>query len=65
MPSTSPAQHRMMEAVAHDPAFARKVGVPQKVGKDFAAADDAAGLTKTHHGVKAANYMTGKGWERG
>lgn len=28
-----------MEAVAHDPAFARKVGIPQSVGKDFAAAD--------------------------
>ena len=28
-----------MEAVAHSPAFAKKVGIPQKVGKDFAAAD--------------------------
>ena len=28
-----------MEGVAHDPAFARKVGIPQSVGKDFAAAD--------------------------
>ena len=28
-----------MEAVAHNKAFAKKVGIPQKVGKEFAAAD--------------------------
>jgi len=28
-----------MEAIAHSPSFAKKVGVPQKVGKDFAEAD--------------------------
>ena len=28
-----------MEAVAHSPAFAKKVGIKQSVGKDFAAAD--------------------------
>lgn len=39
MPSKSAKQHRLMEAVAHDPKFARKVGIPQKVGKDFAKAD--------------------------
>jgi hypothetical protein len=39
MPSKSPAQHRLMEAVAHNPAFAKKVGIPQSVGKDFANAD--------------------------
>lgn len=39
MPSKSPAQHRLMEAVAHDSKFAKKVGIPQKVGKEFATAD--------------------------
>jgi len=39
MPSKSASQHRLMEAVAHNPSFAKKVGIPQKVGKDFAAAD--------------------------
>ena len=39
MPSKSPAQHRLMEAVAHNPAFAKKVGIPVKVGKEFSAAD--------------------------
>jgi len=40
MPSKSPAQHRLMEAVAHDPGFAKKVGIPRSVGKDFAKADE-------------------------
>ena len=40
MPSKSPSQHNLMEAVAHNPAFAKKVGIPQKVGKDFAKADE-------------------------
>lgn len=39
MPSKSKAQHRMMEAVAHSPKFAKKVGIPQSVGKEYAAAD--------------------------
>ena len=47
MPSTSPKQHRFMEAVAHNPTFAKKAGVPQKVGKDFAAADKRAGIGVT------------------
>lgn len=38
MPSKSPAQHRLMEAAAHTKGGFG--GVPQKVGKDFAAADD-------------------------
>jgi len=40
MPSKSKAQHNLMEAVAHSPKFAKKVGIPQKVGKDFAKADE-------------------------
>ena len=39
MPSKSKAQHNFMEAVAHNPAFAKKAGIPQSVGKDFSAAD--------------------------
>jgi len=39
MPSSSAKQHRFMEAVAHNPAFAKKAGVPQSVGKDFSTAD--------------------------
>jgi hypothetical protein len=39
MPSTSKKQHDFMNAVAHSPSFAKKVGVPQSVGKDFSNAD--------------------------
>ena len=39
MPSTSKKQSNFMAAVAHNPAFAKKVGVAQSVGKDFNTAD--------------------------
>ena len=39
MPSSSKKQHNFMEAIAHSPSFAKKVGVPQSVGKDFSNAD--------------------------
>jgi hypothetical protein len=39
MPSVSKKQHNFMAAVAHNPEFAKKVGVPQSVGKDFNQAD--------------------------
>ena len=39
MPSTSKKQHNFMEAVAHNPSFAKKAGVPQSVGQDFSNAD--------------------------
>jgi len=39
VPSTSEKQARLMAAVAHNFAFAKKVGIPQSVGKDFNKAD--------------------------
>jgi len=39
MPSKSKAQKRLMAAVANNPKFAKKVGVPQSVGREFANAD--------------------------
>lgn len=46
MPSVSGKQHRFMEAVAHNPAFAKKAGVPQSVGKDFSNADKGRKFSK-------------------
>lgn len=46
MPSKSAAQHRLMEAVAHDPGFAKKVGIKQSVGKEFASADKGKKFAK-------------------
>ena len=39
MPSSSKKQHNFMNAIANNKAFAKKVGVPQSVGKDFSNAD--------------------------
>ena len=39
MPSKSAAQHRFMAAVASNPKFAKKAGVPQSVGEEFLKAD--------------------------
>jgi hypothetical protein len=39
MPSKTPAQKRLMQAAAHNPKFARKVGVPVDVAQEFTAAD--------------------------
>lgn len=54
MPSKSAKQRRFMAAVAHSPEFAKKVDVPQSVGREFAAAD--AGKSKT----RRANTKIGK-----
>ena len=39
MPSKSQAQHNLMAMVAHDPQAAKRLGIPQSVGKDYVAAD--------------------------
>lgn len=39
MPSVSKKQHNFMAAVANNPSFAKKSGVPQGVGKEFVKAD--------------------------
>ena len=46
MPSSSKKQHNFMEAIAHSPGFAKKVGVPQSVGKDFSNADKGKSFSK-------------------
>jgi hypothetical protein len=51
--SVSPEQHRAMEAAAHGSS---KLGIPEKVGKEFEQAD------KGHHfGDRARDWMTGRG----
>ena len=68
MPSKSQSQHNLMAMVAHDPAAAKRVGIPQSVGAEFMKADkgrkfgsggsgraDVQGINKpkTHHGKSA------------
>lgn len=64
MPSSSKKQHNFMEAVAHNPAFAKKAGVPQSVGKDFSQADKGRKFSKggdmKHEDVKMDKSMMQK-----
>ena len=39
MPSVSKKQHNLMAAVANNPKFAKKTGIPKSVGEDFMEAD--------------------------
>ena len=63
MPSVSKKQHAFMEMVAHDPAAAKRVGVPQSVGKDFAEADKGRGIKKLPERTanKTGNRMQKRG----
>ena len=51
MPAKTAKQERFMQAVAHNPKFAKKVGVPTKVGKEF---------TKSEGGMAESKKMVGK-----
>jgi hypothetical protein len=58
MPSKSPKQARMMAAAAHDPAFAKRVGVPQSVAREYNQADKGKRLAeamKAHAKRRAAD----------
>jgi hypothetical protein len=57
MPSTSKKQAKFMAAAAHNPAFAKKVGISTDVAKEFNKADTGtrpdlqkAAKPKTDHG---------------
>ena len=64
MPSTSAKQRNFMAAVAHNPAFAKKAGVPQSVGKEFNQADKGRKFSKggdmKHEDVKMDKKMMQK-----
>lgn len=60
MPAVSKKQERFMQAVAHNPAFAKKVGVPVKVGKEFTKAE--GGMAESKKMVKKeVAFMKKKG----
>ena len=46
MPSASRKQHNLMAMVANDPAAAKRLGIPQKVGKEFMEADKGRKFAK-------------------
>jgi hypothetical protein len=59
MPSTSPKQARFMAAVAHDPSFAAKAGVPTSVGKEFNKADAGTGILQQNRRENRATFHKG------
>ena len=61
MPSKSPRQARLMAGAAHNPVFAKKVGVPQDVAKEFNNADDHTGTLSRamRSGPKPRSYSKG------
>ena len=59
MPSVSRKQHNLMTAVAHNPAFAKKVGIPQSVGQEVSTADKGRKFSKG--GQTMATKSSGNG----
>jgi len=55
MPAVSKKQEKFMQAVAHNPAFAKKAGVPQSVGKEFTKS--GGGMKKMSKGGMGASKM--------
>lgn len=64
MPSKSKSQAKLMAAVAHNPEFAKKVGIPVSVGKEFNKADKGRkfkeGGTMKHEDIKQDKAMVKK-----
>lgn len=46
MPSKTPKQARTMAGAAHNPAFAKKMGIPPSVAKEFNQADKGTGILR-------------------
>lgn len=46
MPSSTPKQARTMAAAAHNPAFAKKMGIPSAVAREFNQADKGKGIIR-------------------
>ena len=64
MPSKSKAQHNFMAAVANNPQFARRAGVPQSVGREYMKADEGRSFNEggdlvSNCGTKRKNYKKG------
>ena len=61
MPAVSEKQRRFMEAVAHNPKFAKKVDVPQSVGREFTKARGGEVKESKAMMKKEVGFMKAKG----
>ena len=79
MPATSEKQKKFMDAAAHNPAFAKAVGVPTSVAEDFSESSkglkfgrgavsqpkrQAVNNPKTNHGAQALFSKGGKAMDK-
>lgn len=60
MPAVSAKQEKFMRAVAENPKFAKKVGVPQSVGREFTKAEGGMAESKAMMKKEVA-FMKKKG----
>ena len=61
MPTVSAKQERFMQAVAHSPKFAKKVGVPQSVGREFTKKEGGTVKESKAMMKKEVSFMKKKG----
>lgn len=62
MPAVSKKQKRLMDAAAHNPAFAKKVGIPTSVAKDFSESSKGKKFRKGGDVMKSCGT---KGYAKG
>lgn len=61
MPAVSKKQEKFMQAVAHNPAFAKKVGVSQSVGREFTKKEGGQVKESKAMMKKEVSFMKKKG----
>ena len=61
MPAKTEKQERFMRAVAHSPSFAKKVGVPMSVGREFTKAEGGEMKESKAMMKKEVSFMKKKG----
>jgi hypothetical protein len=57
VPSVSKKQHNLMAMVANNPAKAKELGIPQKVGAEFTKADKGKTFKRGGEMAKANPFM--------
>jgi hypothetical protein len=61
MPSKTTKQARTMAGAAHDPKFAKKMGIPAAVAKEFNKADAKTGILRKKKRLQGPGGAGGTG----
>lgn len=65
MPAASKKQKKLMDAAAHNPAFAKKVGIPMAVAKDYSESSKGLKFRKGGEMKNCGTYAKGGLAKRG